>query len=93
MTKVFAVILQKEELALKTWSSIKLFNKTDSWIDNKFIFIATSNDFIGNTSYPARPIFDDKISHSTTSFIARTQHEINAHNIMYKARNKHLGIL
>jgi hypothetical protein len=92
MAKVFAVILEDQDLVLKTWSSAKLFNKTESWLDDKFICIATSDDFKGNNSFPPRGVFDDEIIEGEVSFFIRTQNEIAAHNIMHDARNNYMGL-
>jgi hypothetical protein len=93
MAKVFATVLEKGNVLLKTWPSAKSFNKTESWLDPKFIYVATSDDFKGKNSFPYNPLFDEKISLSDNSLIIRTIHDVNAHNIMYSARNNHLRIL
>mgnify|MGYP003669122960 FL=1 len=97
MAKVFAVILKNKKLVLKTWFSAKLFEKTESWVDDKFICLATSDGFKGKNSFPLSPIYDEKAAFTELNCngycIFQSKNEIEAHNIMHEARNKHLGIL
>jgi hypothetical protein len=93
MAKVFAVILQDQIPTLKTWSSAKYFGESESWLDDKFICVATSDDFKGNHSFPASPIFDERIIEGEVSFFIRTPNEIIAHNIMHDARNNYMGLV
>jgi len=98
MAKVFATYLKNGEVVLETWSSAKDFQKNESWTDDKFIRIATTDDFKGKASFPLSPMFDEKIEVSTTKpegngfNIIQSEDEITAHNILVDARNKYLGI-
>jgi len=98
MAKVFATYLKNGEVVLETWSSAKAFQETESWTDDKFILITTSDDFKGKASFPLSPMFDEKIEVSTSQpegngfNIIQTEDEIKAHNLLVDARNKYLGI-
>jgi len=51
--KVYATELKNNgELVLITWPSAKAFNKTESWIDPRFVQVVTTAEVIGLYSYP-----------------------------------------
>ncbi len=95
--KVFATTVENNVIKLHTWSSVKRFHVSESWLDEKFIHIATSSDFKGDGGFISYPLYDTKKefveSTCSKSFsLISTQHEVDSHNIMFYARKKHLGI-
>jgi hypothetical protein len=93
--KVFATMLENKEVVLKTWSSISDFNKTESWTDEAFIYIATSKEFKGD--HLVSPIFDDDLEPDSNvrppigSFrIMHTKNQVKAHNLMCQARRDYM---
>ena len=98
MAKVFATYIQNDEVTLETWSSVKAFETNEEWNDQKFIYIATSNDFKGKSSFPASPIYIEKLKVETEKPVKNgfniilTPNEITAHNLMVEARNKYFNI-
>ncbi|MDD9195842.1 hypothetical protein PVK62_08310 [Aliivibrio sp. S3MY1] len=95
MAKVFAVAKEQGVLTLFEWSSKAAFSKTESFIDSKWIYIATTTD------YKKEGLFNEP-EESTESkrsivphkcfpsfFVKRTEDEIEAHNMLYRAFKRH----
>jgi len=96
MAKVFATYIENDTVTLKTWPNMKSFNKNESWLDEKFILIATSDDFKGKKSFPLSPMYDEKETFIEPKgngiTFALNKNEIEAHNLLFEARNEYLGI-
>lgn len=97
MTTVFATLIDKGKVVLRKWRSASEFNKSESWCNDKFIYIATSSDFKGGTF--VSPMFDSRIEVDVSSSdqnasytIFKSREQIVAHNLMFEARQKYLKI-
>lgn len=100
MAKVFATYLKNDTVILEEWSSAKAFQENESWTDEKFLNIATSDDFKGKASFPLSPLYSEKLEpepvteqNSNGFNVIHTEQEIEAHNLMVEARNKYLKIV
>ena len=85
--KVFATLLSGDQVVLKTWPSVKSFNQTESWLDEKFIFISTSEDFKeGSYSTPhLNPL-------KGCDGIVYSKQQLDANYLLCEARCKHLKL-
>ena len=100
MAKVFATLVENGEVVLKTWSSAVVFEKTESWLDEKFIYAVTTSEFKGKHCYPPVPMFSDDLdfdiepvkSNLPTLDVIYSPDQQRAYKLMFEARNKHLGI-
>ena len=98
MAKIFATYLKDNEVVLETWSSAKAFEKSEQWTDNKFILIASTDDFKGKASFPLDPMYTDKLIEPDSDLksngfnITHTENERTAHNLLVEVRNKYLNI-
>jgi hypothetical protein len=86
MAKVFATFVENNRVVIKTWSSKSIFEQTESWLDEKFIYAATSADFKG--CYSVTPMFEGEYC----GMVVQTPIEKEAHALMVDARNKYLKI-
>lgn len=97
MSKVFATLIEDNKVVLKTWPSANAFSRAESWVDNKFIYIATSKEFIGDWLVSA--MFDYKVGLDQGGDIMRgfrillSKEKIVAHNLMYDARQSYIKSL
>ncbi len=82
--KVFTTLLSGDQVVLKTFSSVKEFNQTESWLDEKFIFIATSEDFKEGAYLTPQLNGEFGVQYS--------QHELDANYLLCEARCKHLKL-
>ena len=85
--KVFTTLLSGDQVVLKTFSSVKEFNQTESWLDKKFIFIATSEDF--KEGAYLTPHFNPLKGESGIKY---SQNELDANYLLCEARCKHLKL-
>jgi hypothetical protein len=98
MAKVFATLIENNAVVLKQWPSKAAFQSAESWVDNKFIAIATTDDFKGKSSFPANAMYDfeigppDEYPKSKSFHIIQSKEEVQSHNLLFNARNEHLGI-
>ncbi len=94
MAKVFATLIENNEVVLKTWSSAAAFSKVESWLDDKFIYIATSSDFKG--SFACSAMFSDELDESVDRVtgnnfnVIKTDNERTAYQLMFDARKAYL---
>ena len=98
MAKVFATLREDNKVVLKTWSSAAAFLKTETWLDEKFITVTTSDDFKGKGSFPLCPMYDEEIEVTTSKpqgngfNIIYKENDVASHNLLFQARNQYLGI-
>lgn len=88
MAKVFATLVIDGKVTLKTWPSKAAFNKYESWLDDKFIYLATSTEFKGD--WMVSPTFSEDCE--VDGLVKLTSKEIEAHSLMVRARNEYLKI-
>ncbi|MUK37575.1 hypothetical protein GNP82_08425 [Aliivibrio fischeri] len=95
MAKVFAVIKEQDGLKLREWSSRAVFSKTESFLDSKWIYIASTSDYkdLGLFNEPEETMESKSsiASHKCfpSFFVVKTNDEIEAHNMLYRAFKKH----
>ena len=97
MAKVFATLVENGLVVLNTWSSAAQFGKTESWVDEKFIYVAISTDFKETWDSEAmytddlEPALTDKPPKGSFEFVY-SDNQRAAHALMCEARRKYLGI-
>lgn len=84
MAKVFATLISNNRVIIKEWRSKRSFEATESYLDDKYIFIATTDDFKGKSSFPLAPMYTYRVESGSVEAVA--------HNLLYNARNNYLNI-
>lgn len=82
MAKVFAVVRSESgaHLSLLSWRSKKAFSEHNSWLDERFIYVASTDDHKLNGLFSAYLEGDEIL-------VVHTTEEIEAHNMMVDAMN------
>ncbi|EGQ8547878.1 TPA: hypothetical protein ACMDS2_004281 [Vibrio parahaemolyticus] len=91
MAKVFAVIENEHRLELLSWSSGKAFTASgQSWLDDKFICIATTDDHKNRGLFAEFKLCERSLKGFSSS-IVKSEKELLANDIMALAFAKHFN--
>ncbi|UTZ44568.1 hypothetical protein [Vibrio campbellii] len=83
MAKVFAVTNENGALTLHTWSSAAAFGKDgNSFLDERFIAIATTNDYRDG-------MYNELVEQGNVWGIVYTQEQRDAKNMLHEALKAH----
>ena len=78
--RVFAIILLKKKVSLKIFKSVKEFEKTESWIDHKFLNVVTTKDL---KKWYSKPLDNESVKLGYIK-VLKSGKQIIAHTLLHE---------